>query len=235
MAIRTLSRACSEPKKSHGSMQDVEAILLDMDGVVIDSEPIHEEAQRIVFRDHALPVPETEFPSFKGMTERKVFERIMAEYGTDDHDLEVLIDAKETTFRSLLVDLELIPGALDFIAKASERYRLALTTSSARVNQEIAFEKFSLATYFEAVVTAEDIVNPKPHPQPYLTTAELLGLAPEVCLVVEDSLHGVRSARRAGCHVAGMTTSFDAKSLDQAGADFTVDTYADLAERLDLA
>ena len=215
-------------------MEDIQGILLDMDGVVIDSEPIHEEAQRIVFREHALPVPESEFASFKGMTERKVFERIMADYGTDDHDIDVLIDAKETTFRSLLVDLELIPGAIDFIRRASRRYRMALTTSSARINQEIAFEKFDLAPYFETVVTAEDIVNPKPHPQPYLTTAEKLGLEPSVCLVVEDSLHGVRSGKGAGCRVAGMTTSFDAPNLLDAGAHFTVDTYHDLAEHVPL-
>ena len=215
-------------------MPEIQAILLDMDGVVIDSEPIHEEAQRIVFREHSLPVPESVFSSFKGMTERKVFERIMTDYGTDDHDIEVLIDAKETTFRSLLVDLAPIPGALGFIERASKRYRLALTTSSARINQEIAFKKFGLAPYFEAVVTAEDIVHPKPHPQPYLTTAERLGVDPEVCLVVEDSLHGVRSARSAGCRVAGMTTSFDADSLMEAGANYTVDGYGDLAEHVSL-
>lgn len=201
-----------------------------MDGVVIDSEPIHEEAQRIVFREHELAVPESEFPAFKGMTERKVFERIMEKYGTDVHDIEVLIDAKETTFRALLADLEPIPGALDFIRRASRSFRLALTTSSARINQEIAFRKFELAPYFEAVVTAEDIVYPKPHPQPYLTTAGRLGIDPRHCLVVEDSIHGVRSARAAGCQVAGMTTSFDRDRLLEAGADFVVDTYDELAE-----
>ena len=211
-------------------MRDITAILLDMDGVVIDSEPIHEEAQRIVFREHELAVPESEFPAFKGMTERKVFERIMEKYGTDVHDIEVLIDAKETTFRALLVDLEPIPGALDFIRRASRSFRLALTTSSARINQEIAFRKFELAPYFEAVVTAEDIVYPKPHPQPYLTTAERLGIDPPHCLVVEDSIHGVRSARAAGCRVAGMTTSFDGERLLEAGAHFVVDTYDALGD-----
>lgn len=215
-------------------MRDITAILLDMDGIVIDSEPIHEEAQRIVFRKHALPVPESEFASFKGMTERKVFERIMEKYGTDVHDIEVLIDAKETTFRSLLTDLQPIPGALDFIRRASKTYRLALTTSSARINQEIAFRKFDLAPFFDAVVTAEDIVHPKPHPQPYVTTAERLGLDPRHCLVVEDSVHGVRSAQRAGCRVAGMTTSFGSDLLLEAGADFVIDTYSELAERVGL-
>lgn len=213
-------------------MSRIEALLFDMDGVVIDSEPIHEEAQRIIFRKHDLAVPESEYQSFKGMTERKVFERIVSEFGTDRHDVELLVVAKEETFRSLLVDLELIPGALDFIRGAKDRYRLALTTSSARVNQEFAFEKFGLGSYFDVVVTAEDIEYPKPHPQPYSATSERLGLPPDACLVIEDSVHGVRSARGAGCMVAGMTTSFDASQLEEAGAHFTIDTYRELSERL---
>ncbi|MEX0748315.1 MAG: hypothetical protein WD275_09970, partial [Rhodothermales bacterium] len=66
-------------------MEKIEAVLLDMDGVVIDSEPLHEEAQRIIFRDLELSVPESIFPSFKGLTEQRVFERIVAEFGGNGH------------------------------------------------------------------------------------------------------------------------------------------------------
>lgn len=213
-------------------MSTIEALLFDMDGVVIDSEPIHEEAQRIIFREHDLMVPESEFPSFKGMTEQKVFERIVAEFGSDRHDVETLVIAKEDAYRRLLVTLELVPGVLDFIGRVRDDYRLALTTSSVRANQLFAFEKFGLDAYFEVVVTAEDIEYPKPHPQPYLTTAKRLGLPSSACLVLEDSLHGVRSAQLAGCQVVGLTTSFAAESLLEAGADFCADTFAELAERL---
>lgn len=214
-------------------MPQIQALLFDMDGVVIDSEPIHEEAQRIIFREHDLPVPESVFPSFKGMTEVKVFERIVSEFGSERHNVAALVEAKETTFRSLLSDLELVPGVLDMIRRSRDRYRMALTTSSARSNQRFAFEKFDLDPYFEVVVTAEDIEHPKPHPQPYQTTADRMGLDPSVCLVLEDSLHGVRSAQRAGCRVAGITTSFSAKELSEAGAHLTFDTYDELEERLE--
>lgn len=215
-------------------MPELKAILLDMDGVVVDSEPIHEKAQRLIFQEFDLPVPDSEFSSFKGMTERKVFERIVADYGSEIHDVMKLVVAKEEAYRELLADLQPIPGAVDFIRRASGRYRLALTTSSVRDNQLFVFERFELGSFFEVIVTAEDIVHPKPHPQPYETTAELLGLEPEDCLVVEDSLHGVKSAREAGCRVAGMTTSFDAESLLHAGAHFTVDSYEELAAQISL-
>lgn len=209
-----------------------QAILLDMDGVVIDSEPLHEKAQRIIFHEFELDVPEAAILSFKGMTEKDVFERIVREYAGGEGDVDVLIAAKERTYRELLKDLQLIPDALSFIRNAHRRYRLALTTSSVRFDQRIAFNKFDLASYFETVVTAEDIVYAKPHPQPYLTTAEKLGVEPSECLVVEDSLNGVRSAIGAGCTVAGMTTSFDREQLEKAGVHFTIDTYEELADRL---
>lgn len=208
------------------------ALLLDMDGIVIDSEPLHEEAQQLVFRDFNLDVPESVLPSFKGMTEQDVFTRIVLDYARENGDVATLIAAKERAYRKLLTDVTLIPGALSFIRNAHGRFRIALTTSSVRMDQTFAFEKFGLAPYFEAIVTAEDIINPKPHPQPYLKTAEKLGLDPADCLVVEDSLNGVKSAIGAGCTVAGMTTSFRRRELEQAGAHFTIDTYDELAERL---
>lgn len=215
-------------------MLDFSALLLDMDGIVIDSEPLHEEAQQEVFRDFNLVVPDSVLPSFKGMTEEDVFSRIVLEYAPQGSDIATLIAAKERAYRKLLKDVALIPGALAFIRTAHGRFRIALTTSSVRLDQQFAFEKFALAPYFEAIVTAEDIVNPKPHPQPYLTTAKKLGVDPADCLVVEDSLNGIYSALGAGCVVAGMTTSFTRDELEGAGAHFTVDTFDQLAERLDL-
>ena len=218
-------------------MLNVSAILLDMDGIVIDSEPLHERAQRIVFREFGLDVPDSILPSFKGMTEQDIFARLVLDYGRDydADDVPMLVSAKDRAYRELLVDVELIPGALPFILSARGQFRLALTTSSVRADQQFAFDKFDLGSYFEVVVTAEDILNPKPHPQPYITTAEKLGLDPADCLVVEDSLNGVVSALGAGCTVAGMTTSFKREELEDAGAHFTVDRFEELAERLGLS
>ena len=215
-------------------MELIEAVLLDMDGVVIDSEPIHERAQRIIFDEYGLPVPDSIIPSFKGLTEKVVFDRIVAEFGGPEHDVDELIEAKEQTYRSLLKDLQLISGADDFIMHACRVFRLALTTSSIRVDQMIAFDMFDLHQYFEVIVTAEDITRPKPHPEPYLITAGKLGVDPSRCLVVEDSLNGVRSAVAAGCFVVGMTTSFDRESLSSAGCHITVNTFAELSRHLSL-
>lgn len=213
-------------------MSKYEALLFDMDGVIIDSEPLHDEAQRVVFREFDLDVPESIFPSIRGMREREAFELIVREYADGRAYVDDLIAAKERTYRELTRNLTAVPGALTFIRNSRKTYRLALTTSSMLVDLQIAFEKFDLARYFETVVTAEDIEHPKPHPQPYLATAAKLGLRPSACLVIEDSTNGVRSAVGAGCEVAAITTSFDHDALGKAGAHFTVASYDELARHL---
>lgn len=203
-----------------------------MDGVVIDSEPIHDRSHRIIFGLYDLPVPAEAYPSFKGIPERKLFERVVSEFGSDEHDVDTLTVSKEETFLSLLPDMRPIPGVLDFIRRAKAQMRLALTTSATSRYQRFAFDRFDLDGFFEVVVTAEDIHRHKPDPEPYRETAKRLGLAPEMCLVIEDSVNGVQSAHRAGCHVAGITTSFTAGELKEAGAHFVVDTFEELAEYL---
>ena len=114
------------------------------------------------------------------------------------------------------------------------RTRLGLTTSATRRDQERSFALFDLHAYFEVVVTREDVVHPKPDPEPYRITAERLDVAPAACLVIEDSLNGVLSARRAGCTVAGIATSFSTEQLLQAGARLAADNYEALADHLAL-
>jgi beta-phosphoglucomutase-like phosphatase (HAD superfamily) len=111
---------------------------------------------------------------------------------------------------------------------------LALTTSATRRDQEQIFQRFNLGRWFDAVVTAEDIRRAKPDPEPYLKTAAKVGLDPSLCLVVEDSTHGIRAAKRAGCWAVGLTTAFTAEELRRAGADAVVDSFAELAALLDL-
>ncbi|RMH63449.1 MAG: HAD family phosphatase [Bacteroidetes bacterium] len=201
------------------------ALLFDMDGVLIDSEPLHEQAKRVVFERYGLDVPEDFYDEVKGKTDQHVFELVMARYGRNGLDLATLIADKHAAYEALLPSLRMVPGALAFLQEARRQYRTALTTSATRRNQELAFARFSLHACFEVVVTAADVSRPKPEPDPYLVTAERLGLPPARCLVIEDAVNGVLSARAAGCDVAGLTTSFAAAPLREAGATVVVDSY----------
>lgn len=214
---------------------DFLAVLFDLDGVLIDSEPLHQKAQRQVFADHAMDVPADFFAQFVGLTEETVFARAVAAYGADGVDAATLVAHKHRVFAARYDELHPVEGALDFVARLHALgLPLGLTTSATATDQQRAFDRFGLAPYFGAVVTVEDVQRPKPDPEPYRTTAERLGVAPEGCLVVEDSAHGVTAARGAGCTVAALTTSFPAAVLREAGARVVVDTFSALQKRLGL-
>ena len=196
-----------------------------MDGVLVNSEPLHEKAQDIVCRRFGLDVPKSISPIFKGWTEDRVYEYIAKHFGTGSTTVEALIQAKHAAFASLVDELELISGAAKLLKELSDlNIPLGLVTSATRADQERAFTKFGLFPYFSSVTTVEDVTEAKPHPQPFLTGAERLGVRPEECIVVEDSKYGVVSALRAGCYVLGLATTFSCDALDDAGAHAVFDS-----------
>ena len=90
---------------------------------------------------------------------------------------------------------------------------LGLVTSATKVDQQRAFENLELTKYFSAIVTVEDVAHPKPDPQPYIACATILGFQAHECIAIEDSIHGISSAFRAGCHVLGLTSTFSHDAL----------------------
>ena len=210
-----------------------EALIFDMDGVLIDSEPLHEQAQRVVFSRYKLTVPSSIFTVFKGKTEQDVFGHVVETYAEGRLDASELIALKHAVYSELIENLQPIPGALPLLERlAQRRIPLGLTTSATRRDQERAFARFDLHRFFEVVVTVEDVQRPKPDPEPYLTTARRMGFAPASCLVIEDSTNGVQAALRAGCTVAGIATSFTTAQLLEAGAHVAADRYEELTPYL---
>ncbi|MFK7845841.1 MAG: HAD family hydrolase [Rhodothermales bacterium] len=209
------------------SLKQKKAIIFDMDGVVIDSEPLHERSSQLVMAQHDFVIDEAVFVDFKGSTDRTILEHLVKENNLDV-EVDELLRQKRLTYASLLDELQPIAGVISFINRISDSYRLALTTSASRRNKELAFSKFNLHRFFEVVITSNDITNPKPDPEPYRVTTEQLQLSPADCFVIEDSFNGVRSAAAAGCTVVGITTSFDADALKDAGAHHVINGYDEL-------
>ena len=212
-----------------------QALIFDMDGVVIDSEPLHEAAIRATFAPYGVTVPDAALFAVKGRAMREAFADLLQRCtdNPDAFDIDALMVAKRQHYRAQMPTVPPVDGVLPFIAQARAVVEhLGLTTSSNPINQGMVFDRFDLHTCFDAVVTAEDITHAKPHPQPYQHTAALLGVAPSTCVVIEDATHGVRSASRAGCTVIGLTTTFPADTLREAGADYTAATFDEVAALL---
>jgi len=212
----------------------LEGVIFDLDGVLIDSEPIHAEAKRRVFEGRGLEVPERVYDAFKGQTDEQVLRYVAENYGGGDTvSVEVLIEEKREAFWDLLGARQVpMEGAEGFVKAAARRYPVGLCTSASPHTCKRAFDPLGWRKHFAASVTAADVEHPKPDPQPYQLTADRLGVAPERCLIVEDSLSGVRSACAAGGRVAALTTSMERDELEAAGAHVVVESFAELAERL---
>jgi beta-phosphoglucomutase len=226
------SNAARKSETRSALTEGLEAVIFDLDGVLIDSEPIHAEAKRRVFAHFEIEVPESVYDDFKGRTDVEVLRHVAEHHTENGVSVNDLVQRKREEFWDLLEGLVPIEGAEAFLRAAALRYRVALCTSASPTTRELAFDPLGWEEHFEAFVTAADVEHSKPHPEPYLLAAERLDVAPERCLVVEDSLSGVRSARAAGCRVAALTTSMQGRQLEDAGAHLVADRFDELAQQL---
>ncbi len=211
----------------------IDALLFDMDGVLVDTEPLHEEATRRILQHYSLPVPDGLFDRFRGRPDRTLFAERLDASRDSAADVPTLVREKAEIYDALIDDLTPRPGIPDLLRFLSERsIPRACVTSATRTDQRAVFEQCGFDARFDAVVTADDVERGKPHPEPYRRGAGLLDVNPNRCCVVEDSPYGIRAAVDAGCTAVGVPTSFAAAELRDAGATFVADTSSALQQWL---
>lgn len=212
------------------SLATARGILFDMDGVLIDSEPVHEKSIIALTAELAAALhDEVILHSFKGTPEKSMAAKLLVMYPEQTLTEEQIIERSIALFAERFDQVRVIDGALDFLAKSHASGRKhGLTTSASRASQQLVFETFGFGKFFDTLVTGEDITHGKPEPEPYLLTAEKLGLSAGDCLVIEDSINGIRSGKAAGCQVIAITGTFPVTALLEAGADFIIHSFDEL-------
>jgi HAD superfamily hydrolase (TIGR01509 family) len=211
-----------------------EAVVFDMDGVLIDSEPVHYESTRILFEDEfGIPFPESANTEFLGSTDRHMFQTLKARHRLEP-PLDEIIARRKTLYMELL-DRDGLPwreGIRELISDlAKNRYRLAVATSGLTRIVEPALKTGQIRHLFEVVVTGDDIHAPKPAPDIYLEAARRLAVEPSVCLAIEDTDVGVRAAKAAGMWVIAFPNS-TTRGMDFTPADFVAGTSGEIRGRL---
>jgi len=163
-----------------------------------------------------------------GRTDEAGFRDIVKHLSLGQADIKKLIEEKTRAYFDMLPNsIRAFPGVVEFIHRLHPHFRLALTSSASREEVDMVLSAFCITDFFEIVVSGNDVVHSKPHPEPYLLTAQHLQEKPEHCLVIEDSKNGVRSAKAAGMHCIAITTTHNKNDL--ADADMTIDAFSDLA------
>lgn len=205
-----------------------EALLLDLDGTLIDSMPHHHTAWVEWHARRGLKIDaDSFFVSTAGRSNEEIFADMLP--GTSAAEIAMLVDEKETLYREFAApSLALIAGANDFVKRAKAvGLRLAVCTASTPKNMALAFQRFGIDGWVETVVSPADGLRGKPHPDIFLEAARRLGIAPEFCVVYEDAPLGVEGARRAGMQAVALTTTLPASAFAEfdnllaIAADFT--------------
>ena len=214
--------------------REVRALLFDMDGVIVDSNPLHRIAWEEYNRRQGLATTEAMHRRMYGKRNDDIVRDF---FGADLTDGEVFRHgaAKEALYREMLLPVihtALVPGVREFL----ERHRnlpAAVATNAEPANVEFVLREACLGGYFRVAVDGHQVANPKPFPDIYLRAAELLGVSPEYCVVLEDSHTGVQAGLAAGMRVIGVsTTHHDLEGIVLGIPDFTdpaLETW--LAER----
>jgi beta-phosphoglucomutase len=212
---------------------DIRTIFFDFDGVVIDSEPVHAKAKKLVLEKFNISYPATLFDEYKGIPDNIFFDYISKKLDPLNHPGELLYNSKKLFFEEIKEELTLVKGFISFYQKVKEKgIATALVSSTSLYSLGLVDRIFNISGKFDLVITEVDTARHKPSPDPYLRALEKLPAVAESTIVIEDSPNGIISAKEAGCYVYGLTSSFPGTILAAAGADIIVDNYEVLTKLL---
>lgn len=204
----------------------IKAILFDCDGTLVDSESQTGQSIQMVLERHGFQGLKVPVSWTRGQAWEAIAKRILATYPqlpkTPDYAQEFI-----TSWESLVAQAPAIPGAVKALREAHRWFSIALVTSSHNRSVEPMLQHHGIAGYFkrEARVCAEDVVNSKPHPEAYLTAAAKLGVEPHECLVFEDSIAGIRSAKAAGMQCIAILETTHNPDECRATADHSIQNF----------
>lgn len=199
------------------SRSEMQAVIFDMDGVILDSEPRHERAFLEVC--HAVGIGENHginFAEYVGRSDSEFWADFITRNKVS-HTLRELRQMKRSrVIECFRRERPFYPGLLDLVQSLKTRYRLALASGSERETVEAVLSIGDLRDAFEAVVTSSEVPRGKPEPDIFLRAASLLGVAPSRCWVIEDSKPGIAAGLAAGMRVIAITNTHPAEELSSA-------------------
>lgn len=209
----------------------LKAVLFDMDGVIVDTEPLHRKAYFKMFEEVGIDVSESLYNSFTGQATLPICHTLCSHFSLRAMP-EELVKIKRRHFKNLFDfddSLELIDGVLERIKDYHENgLTLILASSASMPNINRIFKRFELDSYFKAKISGADLKASKPHPEIFIRASELAGEPRENCVVIEDSTNGMKAAKAAGIFCVGFQSP-NSKDQDYALADLIVHDFKEIS------
>lgn len=205
------------------------AVIFDMDGVICHTNPYHSQAFKVFFAKRDLAPTEEEFAKHMyGKSNKYIFSHFLGREIIGD-EFVALEEEKEGLFREIYKDvISPISGFLPFLdALKAAGFKTGVATSAPLANLELIIKKLAVKSKMESMMASEHVSAHKPDPEVYVTSAKKLGVAPERCVVFEDSHSGVSAAINAGMRVVGVLSSHAKEELPK--CNYYVSNYLDLS------
>jgi HAD superfamily hydrolase (TIGR01509 family) len=182
----------------------IEAVVFDLDGILVDSEQVWDAARRDVVAEHGGTWREEATRDMLGMSAPEWSRYVVERLGVDLTPEQVNDAVVEALLREYDERLPLLPGAREAVERMAERWPLGLASSSNRPVIDLVLDRMGVTDCFKATVSSEEVGRGKPAPDVYLEAARRLGVDPAACAAIEDSENGIKSAHAAGMRVVAI-------------------------------
>ncbi|WP_242206105.1 HAD family hydrolase [Aestuariivivens insulae] len=208
----------------------LKAVIFDMDGVIVDSEPLHRKAYREMFEEVGIEVSDSLYESYTGQATLPICQHLCQHFNLTEKP-ETLVALKRKHFKYLFDNddsFKLIDGVLDLIKDYYHNgLTLVLGSSASMPNIERIFDRFDLNQYFKAKLSGADLEQSKPHPEIFIKAAQASGFSAKECMVIEDSTNGIEAAKAANIFCIGYNSKHS-KNQDYSKANKVINDFKDI-------
>jgi beta-phosphoglucomutase family hydrolase len=205
----------------------LEAVIFDMDGVIINSEPLHYEANQQLFDKLGFSVPMNEYSNYIGISTEKMWEDLRNKFNLNESVDELSDKHRENTHKFIIENMngKEIPGIKKILEELRDKkIKTAVASSSPKELIEKVIKGFDLCQYFDILVSGEEVEKGKPNPDIFIYAAKKLKVNIKNCLVIEDSTNGIKAAKKAGAKCIGFNNP-DSHGQDLTKADIVINKF----------
>ena len=209
----------------------IRTVIFDMDGVIINSEPVHQRLESEMFGELNLEISVADREFLVGMSAVDMWKYIKENYPVDIDPGKMLLHGRKKYWDVLenTDDVKLIPGVLEFLGEIKSRnLNLLVASSATSVTVNKVLDIFDLQSWFAGKVGGDEVTLSKPDPEIFLKAASLLNEVPVNCVVIEDSKNGVLAAKSARMKCIGFQNHHETAEQDLSAADWVVDGFGEI-------
>lgn len=208
----------------------LKAVLFDMDGVIVDTEPLHRKAYYKMFEEVNIEMTNIHYESYTGRSTHNICKKLCKHFQLSQSP-ESLVAIKRKHFKFIFDNddkLSLLTGVRDLIKEYHNNgLKLVLASSASMTNINRIFKRFDLDRYFVGKISGADLKASKPHPEIFIKAAKLAGHRPNECLVIEDSTNGIKAAKAAKIFCVGYNSP-NSKNQDYTKADLVISSFREI-------